>query len=583
MIILKKGVFVMSFLIKYKNGNLVKKSVFFKRETPCPVTISDDNNTFVIGDIFAPNMDDIFSLKWTEVPNSLNTIEGDISIIKSENEKCYFASDICGIGNVIYYHKSGVFIISDDIWDIVREIEPDFADLDTEWIKRSIFTAVIDGSTFLNNTKVLLRSQIGIYNAIDDTLNVKEYREFRYSGQIVSLEEAVKSVDESLNKMFNNLSEKFPKKRFGMGLSGGLDSRVIPHYAKKYNLDLLTFNVCNYRPNGIFKANSCINAKKLAEAYGLPIEFVEWTASDLERKIELKTINMPFGFVSRNSFKFEDKKLPSFDIMLSGGFGILIGDYLPLNIDELDAKGVADAIRFEFVKSSPTTTFMARVKKGLNYIFNMNLDWKEETNKNINIEEFFKDTLDGISDSVDEYVNQRFGRYTNTEIFESYFFNVVSLRDRWGAFESQLGTKRSFAIYLPFIFKQIIKWNEKLLLGRQVLPALIVKHIPEAAFIGTDSFSAAPGSGNGVISKIYAVLSRFIRGNGTAIDENNFNKKEVQNTIYTRMNNDCKWFYKIMDIRKIQKDIFVKKQLRVALPIYEMKFLIDYIENKKYK
>lgn len=570
----------MSFLIEYKKGELVQSQMLYKRSTPCPSYQCKDG-LFCVGEIFEQNLEDITNSDWEKNPDILNAILGDIAIVKAEAEKCKFAVDMCGIDNLYYYHKEDHFLLSDNIWDIVNVLEPKLEDINASWVRRNMVFGTVDGETFIKGLKVLMPCESGVYDATANSLFIKEYREFRYSGEVESIDEAVETMDFALNQMFRELKMHFGSECvYGMGLSGGLDSRVIPFYAKKHGLNLISWNVCTQRPNGIFEASSVKSARKLAVEYEIPFAVVEWKKDKLLEKLHLKTVNMPLGTSGRNEFKYESEGIPKFDVMLSGGFGVIVGDYFPVEIPTLDKEGLKIAMRKMFATLQSTST-KGRVKRAINYIFGMNLKVNDEGIPADALDLFRYEIQENL-EYVDRYVEERFGRYSNVDIWGSYWLRYVCTRDRNGAFESMFGTKRSIATYCPFIFKQIIRWNSNLLPGRQVLPALIKAKMPSIATIGTDSYTAAPNKTTKILSRIGSIWNRLIRGNGTAIDENNFDSKTIS-LIEKCLNNECEWFYKIADTRKFHNEILSKKQLRFVAGIWEMKYLIDFIEKKGYQ
>lgn len=571
----------MSFVIHYAEGKLKKAEMLYMKETPCPSHLCEDKKTFCVGEVFGCTYEDIASTNWRDDQSVLNTIDGDIAIAYADSDFCIFATDLCGIDNLYYYYQGSELILSDDIWDIICILEPEFDDINAEWVRKSIFSLLIDGETVVKNLKVLLPSHIARYDAESGILSIDRYQEFHYANKIKNIDDAVESMDRALDKMFECLKKKWGDQTFGMGLSGGLDSRIIPHYAKKYNLRLTSFNICNKRPKGILLASSCKNAMKLAKVFQIPFKLIEWKPDKLDEKIYSKIKMQPLAMLGKNTFKFEQEGIPCFDIMLSGGFGELIGNALPTDIIQLDREGVIEAIKGMFAKVFTTTTFKSRCNRAFNYMFHINLHLRDK-NELESVQKLIQKDYEEVISWITDYVNTTYGAFSNIEIFENYLLNAISTRNRCGAFESQFGTKRSIATYVPFVFKEIINWDPELLLNRKVLPALIKKKVPEAADIGTDSYTASPSKNRNVLNRIISVGNRVIRGNGTAIDENNFNKKAVRDTFNKTMNNDKTWFYTIIDTRPYHSQIFDKKQMQLAITIWEMKYLIDYIEDKRY-
>lgn len=571
----------MSFVIEYLDGVLLKSEMLYKRETPCPSYLCKDGKTFCVGEVLSGSYDDLCALDWKNNPDILNEVVGDIAIAQADENTCSFAVDLCGIDNLFYFHRENHFILSDNIWDIVSIIEPVFTDLNQMWIKSNFVGGMINGETFIKDVFVLMPRMRGFYNPKLNELMVEEYRKFSYAGEIKTIEDATDSVNDAVDQMMSSLHAKFGNNTiYGMGLSGGLDSRIIPHYANKHHLNLVSWNICKQRPNHIFEAASVKNARNLAKVFNIPFTVVEWSNEELESKNRLKIENMPMGSSGRNVFKYEPVGIPAFDVMLSGGYGILIGDYLPGNIKELTKPELKQAMEKMFITIESTSTG-GRVRRALNYIFGLNIKVHDNKIPDAALS-LFENEIENARARISAYVDSHYGEYTNIELFEKYWLNYLATRDRNGAFESMFGTKRSFATYSPFIFKKIVKWDEDLLPERSVLPEFIKKYVPEAAMIGTDSYTTAPNKSSEFIWRMKSVFSRLIRGNGTAIDENNFNRK-TRRIIRDTYNNEYSWFYRIVDTRDINAKVLNRKNLRIAVGIWEMKSLVDFIESQGYK
>ena len=115
---------------------------------------------------------------------------------------------------------------------------------------------------------------------------------------------------------------------------------------------------------------------------------------------------------------------------------------------------------------------------------------------------------------------------------------------------------------------------------------LIQEKIPEVANIETESFTVAPNKKEtSLFSKLQTMLEFLIRGNGTSIDEYYMNKSEVIQEFISFINlNPQDWFHKLFKLEniKINKDIVINEPKRITVRIWELKALIDCLENKDY-
>ena len=564
----------MSIIIHYKNGIQIQSGITQKRDTPDPIC-SIGTKFYLIGDVFNATKEEIEKCDWENNPDRLNKYIGALSAISVKREACIFATDMNGIDYIYYYHRDTEFILSDDFWEIVKIIRPSFADIDIEWARESLVYTPMGNNTIIKNIKCLLPCQIGRYDIVNDSLNIKSYQDFRYSNEVDSVEEGVKNMDSILKATFSLLHKKFGDNViYGVGLSGGLDSRVIPHYALAEGMNLVGYNICTSRPNHLLLAKSCKSAKKMAEIFRIPINFVEWKADHLLEKVQIKIRNYPLGG-GRNTFKYETNNLPYFDILLSGGTGLIVGSEMPQNINSLNYDELLDAMETEFIKHYSNNNFRKRAQRGLKYLFNIDI----QIQKDNCYDKYFSKELDYARNELKNYLDsmQKKG-YSNIEIYENYFFNILGSKNRTGSFESLVGTKRSFSIYVPFLVKETLRWDEKLLSDRKVLKQLIIDKIPEVTLVPTETYCDIPKGEITTLEKCKALLSRLIRGNGTSIDENKYKTRKVKRIIRSTFSNSFHWFYNIFDKKEIDYILKQYDNCSLIIGLWELKELIDCFE-----
>jgi len=171
---------------------------------------------------------------------------------------------------------------------------------------------------------------------------------------------------------------------------------------------------------------------------------------------------------------------------------------------------------------------------------------------------------------------------TNIDIYEDFFLNVCGYANRYGAFESLLGTKRAFSIYIPFMLKETLRWAPGLLEDRLVLNELIRRKIPEVASVRSESFYVSPQERNpSKIKKMITLAEYVLRGNGAAIDQYYMKNAKVWKLFMDDMMNDCIWFKEIFNFTSMP--LYLKEEPpRTIVNLWELKSLIDCIEKKDY-
>lgn len=570
----------MSLVIHYENGKLLSARQEYVRTTPSPVYGAQDGKTFIMGQVFDASFEAVAQSNWKEDPNVLNSFEGAISVAYADDTGCAFASDIHGIEIWYTYHKGSRFILSDNFWDIMKIVQPGFEDMNQERTRASLVATSVTGDTLVQNLKIVFPFTLGKYDPVTNQLSVSRYLHFRYSNEITDVDEAVERMDRILDQSMQKVKALCGDVVYGIGVSGGLDSRVIPHYALKNGMKLEGFNICVPRPHKLFLARSCKKAEEVAKAFGIPYQNTRWDPATVEEKIETKVKHYPLSG-GRNSFKYE-AAMPEFDTLLTGASGLVVGSMLPKRINEFTRDELLAEMLSFFNKEENCRTFAARAARGLNYLFGTKLKGSSPSaiQKLLGSEDLQK-TRDGITSLVDNGI--RAGQ-TNLEIYEDFFFNFLGFRNYYGAYESIFGTKRSFSIYIPFLLKETLKWSPELLFNRKVLNELIVKHIPEVKNVQAELYEPAPGQTLSKWNKITNMVDFVIRGNGAAVDDYWMKNASVKKKLAARLDNGCQWFTDIFrtDGKSLRALIVGSGESELMIDVWELKTLVDCLETKAY-
>lgn len=136
------------------------------------------------------------------------------------------------------------------------------------------------------------------------------------------------------------------------------------------------------------------------------------------------------------------------------------------------------------------------------------------------------------------------------------------------------------------MLKETLTWTPRLLYNRLVLNKLIEEKIPEVADVGTESFHTAPNiKTNSCFSKLGVMFEFLLRGNGTSIDEYYMKNSGLISEFINYMNvNLNDWFHKLFNIEgvRVNKSVVMQDPVRITVRVWELKALIDCLENKDY-
>ena len=581
----------MSFLICYKkvDGKFLLETILNERTIPSPITYAKESSSMYVGECFGCSAEDIINCDWKNNPSILNSYMSAGYIISFDKDTCYYATDNTGRELLYYYYSDNYYMLSDSFWQIVKRIEPVLEDIDAYIVKEMIAMGGGVPCNHVTPVKGLLWAGpniLGVFNSQTGMASFDRYENIRRTGKIKNISIAVKQMDEAMKQMAKWLSEEFPNKTFGLGLSGGLDSRVALHYMQYCNNPLKCFNVCTARPRKILLAQSVKNARVLARAKNADYCEVEWHVNQLREKFDRMLEFQPLGTAGHftNAYKYENDGMPEFDVLITAGQGIgpyLVGVSAVDNSDILSREQIFDYLMNLEIENAPAYTFVMQAirrilsESGLKYIDTKRGKGYKYWEKYADV-----DTYERIKSKVNDFIDSRLANgYRPADITLDFRTSTLGAIGRNGAYESVLGTYRNFTIYTPFLVNIGLDWDISIIENRKILKELIKQKMPEFSDVGEEEAGAA--NFNSPIKRFIKRFEFLIRGSGIKADEWYSNHKEVKLAFFEDFNNGCKWFDKLMNIKSNPDNIWKLSPGRKN-SIWELKRLIDCIETKRY-
>lgn len=494
-----------------------------------------------------------------------------------------------GVEVLYYYLGDGVFLLSDDMWDIVKTLQPQYEDLNIDNIKKmmAVGYTTMDGETFIKGLRILRYGHVVRYDADMHSIEDRPFIDFRRESKITDLDEAVEAIDQAMNQAMKTIKSLCGKCTYGVGISGGLDSRIIPFYALNNGMDIVGFNNCVPRPKSFLLSRSCKNARQIASIYGIPYTEVKWTPAELEKKKRLKLEKYPMGPQDSGSdiCKYETDGFPDFDVLLTGGSGAVIGSTLHSDIEEMSDGDIANYMIGLFCRNVGNSVTASRVSRALEYIFGMKA---KKGRAGDSILDFLvgEEVKESVFREIREYVHtMKESGASSFDVIYNYVVNIVSYQNRYGAYESRFGNKRSFSIYVPFLLPTCRMLSPELLEDRVVLEELIRAKIPQVASVKSESFQDSPKENRHHkferIRRIFNVASFLLRGNGSFVNQYYYKKPELQKSFMQDMQNGTSWFYRIFSIEDHVKE-FAKQDVKTFFSVWDMKQMLDCFEKKTY-
>lgn len=397
----------------------------------------------------------------------IKSLKGEFCLVDYDirNNQLFFATDHLGKEAPFVYHRGERLIITNDFWQGIQLIHPGETDIDWQSIKEMIIHSVgILHSTAVKFYEMMPAASYVEIN-LDESLKLdyKLYWNFEFHpDKNIRLQDAADHVYEIFDETFAMLAKKYPPEtRFGVGFSGGWDSRLIVAYAQKYNMNIVPFCVGEKYSVFPFHTNGYRVVKKLARYFHLDnFTFVSYDSENYVQKViddiiyaPIKSSDMSVGCRSA---------IPEYDVMLDGEHGgVFQGefDYLPLL--DYNRENIYEYL-LKFLSFN----------KGENMVFS-----QEE------------------KECRDEKLNQYIiGLNSNDriQIFYRYFFEIMAPRTKCGFFETGYGLKERYSPYLnPDFMDYYLTWDSLFLADRAIQRKLFMSHFEDLSKIA-DETSDAP-------------------------------------------------------------------------------------------
>ncbi|MEA3457331.1 MAG: hypothetical protein U9R21_01485 [Candidatus Thermoplasmatota archaeon] len=190
-------------------------------------------------------------------------------------------------------------------------------------------------------------------NLHDDKLVYKKIQ-YNYDGR--NIRQVVLELDELFTDIMYKIKDKYSDDTvFGLGLSGGMDSRLVLHYAIKADMNLELFNFGYSHPHKLLLSRDHKNSVVIAKHYGVATpKLIEFQNKPDEENFVKDCREHPFGSYPPMQFNIKDDDLPRFNVKLSGyDGGEWFGSSIPSNVFALDNENTINSIfNFSALRSS---------------------------------------------------------------------------------------------------------------------------------------------------------------------------------------------------------------------------------------
>lgn len=402
---------------------------------------------------------------------------GDIRYIRSGfNYKGYnygleieFTADDITISNdkmnifpLYYYNNRGRWIISNNIWEIVKADRPA---LNEGWFKRCSFyyNTPREGETFLSDvSRIRLGESLRIgFNGSFKKINSPALFSNSIQTTINSKRDLLEAIGKSLDDYFEFAKGLNLPKGY-VGNSGGFDSRLMRYYLNRHNINTNPFTVV--RKKSFLSSTTELAAKRVDNLYGAGRYYI--VEKESERGLLMDILWNPLGTAEGGKVPKElleeiriNQERP---VAFCGGNGFLIGYNRTVWDDLLVKKGD------EFVHD-----FLRGFAFGNIYSFS-------DSRLNSYGREIYREDLDILFTENEDIRTQGLQAVRH---FQGKYLNIHSST---GGYESLIYQAFPMYMYYPSLIEVIQKTNDQLLLDRGLLESLLISVDPRLKFRGQD-------------------------------------------------------------------------------------------------
>jgi asparagine synthase (glutamine-hydrolysing) len=573
----------MSILLSTENFPNSKKigQIFVKTTGKSRFLLEDDGNYYYIkGNVYEPiNPSRMVSELIKNGNETSKSFEGEFTIIRYDQsaDTIWIGNDILGRETLYYYVAPGKFIVSDNFWEIVNIINPRFDDIDEQTVFESVLLQLpFDDKTIIKGLYFFPPATVGKYTLADDSFSYNSYWDFRYTPDSrLDIHDAIEKVDITANRFFSNIQNIYPPStRFLLGLSGGLDSRLILAYGLRYGLDIKGFIIGTKRPNKLFLSRDHASAYSLAKHFGIRLYNIRYDRTSYAEKMYLEVKHFP-QHQARLFHTQAIKYLPEYDVMLNGLMG---GETFGSELWE----GITSLEKLSFLESLSQRPMW---KGALVYSLKRRLI-ERAYNKFIKETDFSRFESKGYiqTEEREDLIREKFKHFietetakgkTNVDILQALLFKNLS-NSKYGSF-CMYPEKPNYSMFSS-IFKVSLSWPPEFLINKKVQVALLKIKFPALSKIpAQDNLEPIYYRENPGWRKMYYNAIYSLRGTGCLSYRTKAYKKNYMEFAYQLLKVNNPIMEKLFNTDKM---IFLGVAPHENL--LKVKYLLDVILDKKY-
>lgn len=464
---------------------------------------------------------------------NFENIIGEFAYIKFDknNDRIEILVDKLGRYPLYLFYNNDYIGISNNYWNLINEIKK--YNIKFSINNDFLYETIVYGTNFFNNTHIseIKKINYGSYLCIDiENGKIKEtkYWDFKLNSKIKDIDESAKYIEKSIIETLEH--SKKENKIYGIGVSGGLDSRILLYYAKKLNFKIKPFIISKKRPNYLLLAKDIKAAQKVCKIFDENLEIYDPFEYDFFKRLQEEINNNPVAPSNTDTYLLKNLNV---DYLLTGANGYIIGGgVFPKNLLYLDKDTfIKNSMFFIYPKSFNTFNRILRyaIKNFKSY-------------EQIHIENEVKIIHSNLYKKILEYIHSIVQNSQNlVEAQLKLYHQAFGQHNYNGVFESISGKYISYSIYTTYLLNYLENFSPEHIVERTALKYLLRK-LPKNIY---KIEGQSPHSSLKI--NVLDVIDYLIRGYGVRNREYDF-----KNYLKIFMNHDFETS-KILDFKFLRK------------------------------
>jgi len=219
-----------------------------------------------------------------------------VKIIPKQKE-IRIINDPLGQRQLFFSMDNNGFVISSNFWEVINHIRN--CELNWDAIEDNIVGIRISKpyDTYVKNVYVLPAGVMATINwGSNSKFKLEHHSKFQQRpNNKLKIEDAIDETVNSLDTTMMMVKKTWPGRKVVFGNSGGLDSRLIPLFAQRNDVEVEGYLIGDKRPKKILLSRSAKSADILAKKFNINSRFLDYNMGDFLIRMERDVIVNPLG------------------------------------------------------------------------------------------------------------------------------------------------------------------------------------------------------------------------------------------------------------------------------------------------